>query len=263
MHVFCRWHCSLLSVCLLRLLFSMLFAWFKRYWWVSTCYCIQRVIRNCKRYGTPFRQIFFCTSWDDLKASLDCFKHSNAVYVRFSHIANFQPKLYLGSTSSFVLDREHSRYRKFLEVQQNKFVLAEVALRFWCRYDNFWILDVVGFAYLHQQIQLLGFGTSLNSIVAASIEHSFYLSIFQLSKRAHCSNQIFKLPSVWNFFDMAQTSMGIYTTTCPKSSSQSPFPSPSTTLGNHPRLGQQFYQTVPHGEKTQVQRNWSPGMLLH
>jgi len=93
--------------------------------------------------GTPFRRIFFCTSWDDLKASLDCFKHSNPVYVRFSHIANFQPKFYLGSTSSFVLCREHSRYWKFLQVQQNKFVLAKVALRFWCRYDNFWMWSVL------------------------------------------------------------------------------------------------------------------------
>jgi hypothetical protein len=39
--------------------------------------------------GTPLRRIFFCTSWDDLKVALQCFKHSNAVYVRFSHIANF------------------------------------------------------------------------------------------------------------------------------------------------------------------------------
>ena len=47
------------------------------------------------------------------------------------------------STSSFVLDREHSRYRKILQVQQNKFVLAEVALRFWCRYDNFWMWSIL------------------------------------------------------------------------------------------------------------------------
>jgi len=89
--------------------------------------------------GTPMQRIFFCTSWEDLKVALQCFKHPQAVYVRFSHIANFQPKFYVGSTSSFVLDREHSRYRKFLQVQQNKFVLAEVALRFWCRFDNFWM----------------------------------------------------------------------------------------------------------------------------
>ena len=92
--------------------------------------------------GTPLRRIFFCTSWGDLQVALQCFKHSQAVYVRFCHIANFQPKFYLGSTSSFVLDREHSCYRKFLQVQQNKFVLAEVALRFWCRYDNFWMWSV-------------------------------------------------------------------------------------------------------------------------
>ena len=93
--------------------------------------------------GTPFRRVFHCTSWDDLASSLNCFKHVNAVYVRFSHISNFQPKFYLGSTSSFVLDHEHSRYRKFLQVQQNKFVLAEVALRFWCKYDNFWMWSVL------------------------------------------------------------------------------------------------------------------------
>ena len=88
--------------------------------------------------GTPLHRIFFCRSWDELSEALECFKHHEAVYLLFSHIANFQPKFYVGSTSSFVLDREHSRYRKFLQVQQNKFVLAEVALRFWCRYDNFW-----------------------------------------------------------------------------------------------------------------------------
>ena len=92
--------------------------------------------------GTPMQRIFFCTSWDDLHVALQCFKHPQAVYLRFCHIANFQPKFYVGSTSSFVLDREHSRYRKFLQVQQNKFVLAEVALRFWCRFDNFWMWSV-------------------------------------------------------------------------------------------------------------------------
>ena len=93
--------------------------------------------------GTPFSRIFFCASWDDFSEALTCFKHREAVYIRFCHISNFQPKFYIGSTSSFVLDREHSRYRKFLQVQQNKFVLAEVALRFWCRFDNFWMWSVL------------------------------------------------------------------------------------------------------------------------
>ena len=92
--------------------------------------------------GIPFSRIFFCASWDDLLEALTCFRHREAVYIRFSHIANFQPKFYIGSISSFVLDREHSRYRKFLQAQQNKFVLAEVALRFWCRFDNFWMWSI-------------------------------------------------------------------------------------------------------------------------
>jgi hypothetical protein len=65
--------------------------------------------------GTPFRRIFYCTTWDALISSFSCFKRTQAVYVRFSHIMNFQPKFYIGSTSSFVLCREHSRYRKFLQ----------------------------------------------------------------------------------------------------------------------------------------------------
>ena len=34
-----------------------------------------------------------------------CFYADQAVYARFAHIHNFQPKFYIGSTSSFVLDR--------------------------------------------------------------------------------------------------------------------------------------------------------------
>jgi len=41
--------------------------------------------------GTPFRRLFYCTSWDELSSLLGCFKQSQAVYVRFYHIANFQP----------------------------------------------------------------------------------------------------------------------------------------------------------------------------
>ena len=70
------------------------------------------------------------------------FHVEQAVYLRFLHLPNFQPKFYIGSTSSTILDREHTRYRKFVQVQQNKFVLAEVALRFWNRFDNFWMWSI-------------------------------------------------------------------------------------------------------------------------
>jgi hypothetical protein len=152
--------------------------------------------------GTPFRRIFFCTSWGGLKVSLNCFKHSNAVYVRFSHIANFQPKFYLGSTSSFALDREHSRYRKFLQVQQNKFVLAEVALRFWCRYDNFWMWSVL--PTYTKKSNFWALEQALIQLWQPQLNTPFIYQFFNWPKRTYYSNQVFQFPSIWNLFFMAK-----------------------------------------------------------
>ena len=93
--------------------------------------------------GTFLQRMFLLSSFDDLVLLVRSFFDDQAVYLRFSHLWNFQPKFYLGSTSSTVLDREHSRFRKFLQVQQNKFVLAEVALRFWNKFDNFWMWSIL------------------------------------------------------------------------------------------------------------------------
>ena len=93
--------------------------------------------------GTFLHRLFRFSSFDQLSLLFQSFHSSQAVYIRFSHITNFQPKFYIGSTSSTVLDREHNRFRKFLQVQQQKFVLAEVALRFWHRFDNFWMWSIL------------------------------------------------------------------------------------------------------------------------
>ena len=92
--------------------------------------------------GTFLHRMFRFSSLEQLTSLIQSFHTEQAVYIRFSHIANFQPKFYIGSTSSTVLDREHTRFRKFIQVQQNKFVLAEVALRFWNRFDNFWMWSI-------------------------------------------------------------------------------------------------------------------------
>ena len=92
--------------------------------------------------GTFLHRLFRFSSLEQLTSLIRSFHTDNAVYIRFSHIAKFQPKFYIGSTSSTVLDREHTRFRKFVQVQQNKFVLAEVALRFWNRFDNFWMWSI-------------------------------------------------------------------------------------------------------------------------
>ena len=181
--------------------------------------------------GTPLRRIFFCTSWDDLTVAFQCFKHSQAVYVRFCHIANSQPKFYLGSTSSFVLDREHSRYRKFLQVQQNKFVLAEVADRFWMwsvfpiytKKSNFWALEQA------------------------------FIQLWQPQLNTHSSCKVPGLTSIWILLVVAQTTMEVNPCTSSTSSSQPNIWSPSSTVGNHPRPWEQLCQTIPHGKTTTLQ----------
>ena len=51
-----------------------------------------------------------------------------SVYLRFTHINNFQPKFYLGSALHHVLDREYSRTRKYYQLTHDRLVQAELAL---------------------------------------------------------------------------------------------------------------------------------------
>ena len=70
--------------------------------------------------GTFCHRLFTFVTTDQFIEMSHSFFACESVYVRFSHLANFQPKFHIGSTLSFILDREHSRYRKFLQVRQNK-----------------------------------------------------------------------------------------------------------------------------------------------
>lgn len=63
----------------------------------------------------------------------------NCVYLRFAHINNFQPKFYIGSASHHVLDRGHSRTRKYFQLTHDRFVQAELALRFWREQQNLFV----------------------------------------------------------------------------------------------------------------------------
>ena len=67
------------------------------------------------------------------------FFQPEAVYIRFTHIANLQPKFYLGSAMHNVLDREYSRSRKFLQLTNERLVHAELALRYWQEHDNLYV----------------------------------------------------------------------------------------------------------------------------
>ena len=67
------------------------------------------------------------------------FYQPEAVYIRFTHIVNLQPKFYLGSAMHSVLDREYSRSRKYLQLTNERLVHAELALRYWQEHDNLYI----------------------------------------------------------------------------------------------------------------------------
>ena len=67
------------------------------------------------------------------------FYQPDTVYIRFTHIVNLQPKFYLGSAMHSTLVREYSRSRKFLQLNNERLVQAELALRYWQEHDNLYI----------------------------------------------------------------------------------------------------------------------------
>ena len=67
------------------------------------------------------------------------FFQSQSVYIRFTHIMNMQPKFYVGSAMHHTLDREYNRSRKYLQLNNERLVQAELALRYWQEYDNLYI----------------------------------------------------------------------------------------------------------------------------
>ena len=156
-----------------------------------------------------------------------------------------------GSTSSFVLDREHSRYRKFLQVQQNKFVLAEVALRFWCRFDNFWLWSV--FPIYTYKSNFWALEQALIQLWQPRLNTPFIYQFFNcqkglISRTKFSSSRQFGFYSLWR-----KLRWKVHTCTSTTSSTQSSFWSSCSTLANHPRSRQQFGQEISHGKTTPLQ----------
>ena len=178
------------------------------------------------------------------------------------NLPNFQPKFYIGSTSSTILGREHTRFRKFIQVQLKKIVLAEVALRFWNRFDNFWMWSIFPLFTDNPNFWALEFGTSVNSIVATSTQHSFHLPIFQVPERTHCTASIFVDTSVRDILSLAQTPLGFNTTASAGYLLQQEISRQNPTLGSHPAPQLQLPETLPDGETDSITRVWPPRLLL-
>ena len=67
------------------------------------------------------------------------FFQPQSVYIRFTHIQSMQPKFYVGSAMHHVMDREHSRSRKYLQLANERLVQTELALRYWQEHDSLYI----------------------------------------------------------------------------------------------------------------------------
>ena len=122
--------------------------------------------------GTFCNSLFTFATPDQFVDLSQHFFSCETVYVRFCYIAAFQPKFYIGSTSSFVLDREHSRFRKFLQVRQKN--------TFWPKllFVSGTAMTIFGFGRCSPLIQFLGSWTSFNSALAAETQYSVHLWIF-------------------------------------------------------------------------------------
>ena len=66
----------------------------------------------------------------------EIFFKPEAVYIRFTHIQNMQPKFYIGSASHHVLHRERSRFRKYSQLTNDRLAQAELSLRLWQDHGN-------------------------------------------------------------------------------------------------------------------------------
>ena len=95
---------------------------------------LKSILEGC----TDLSHLWGCTLASHNQFSRPFFQ-PDAVYIRFTHITNLQPKFYLGSAMHSVLDREYSRSRKFLQLTNERLVHAELALRYWQEHDNLYV----------------------------------------------------------------------------------------------------------------------------
>ena len=70
--------------------------------------------------------------------SFQQFNAESVLYLRFSPIKRHAKLFYVGSTEKSVMIREHSRFRKYKQVLEEKLVSAELSIRFWAHHQNFW-----------------------------------------------------------------------------------------------------------------------------
>ena len=128
--------------------------------------------------GAVLQRMFLFSFCDDLVFLVRSFFDEQAVYLRFSHLSNFQPKFYIGSTSSTVFGPRRHPFSQVHAGATEQICPSGSCPAMLEQIRQF--LDVVHFPVVHGQSQLWALEQALILIVAASTQHSVYLSIFQL-----------------------------------------------------------------------------------
>ena len=110
------------------------------------CCFLRTVTKKLKALlrGTFLRRIFFFASVDGFVHLTSGFFDEKAVYLHSSHtfpIFNRSFTLVLRLPRSWTVNIPD--FGSSCKVQQNKFILAEVALRFWNKYENFWMWSIL------------------------------------------------------------------------------------------------------------------------
>ena len=101
------------------------------------------------------------------------FFRPSRVYVRFSSRKEIANYVYIGSTSQTICQRERTRFRKFQQVQQDKLVSAELAVRFWALKDNFWGWCIVPAGPSISQDQLMGTERAMIQMLHPKLKYPF------------------------------------------------------------------------------------------
>ena len=164
------------------------------------------------------------------------FFQSQSAYIRFTHIANMQPKFYIGSAMHHTLDREYSSSRKYLQLTNERLVQAELALPYWREHDNLTQFVHLGtHPNIHRTCRLSQLGTGHHSRTATPAQLSLHMSILPPSERHSQEACPQHQCPIWFGNAMASSKTQVHSSTGTSNLDIHTVSKPSGTMDHYPR----------------------------
>ena len=160
----------------------------------------------------------------------------NCVYLRFTHITNFQPKFYIGSALHHVLDREYSRTRKYYQLTHDRLVQAELALRFWREHQNLFVWAPIPLFACRSDFRCL----ELSLIQEWQPRLPFHLPIVSSEKGSSETTRDEHQCPVWVKYPVATRTPPLHAQDYQEHPGFRSVSTSPSTLAHHPRLGLQY-----------------------